>query len=124
MELTNEQKAKFDEDRKKISAMFASDHAVQRRSIARSLDAKSAEDADRHDGPVPINHGQQSTDEPVKSHARSANANDSLNERVAELEIRVFKLWDLLTEKSHQTGKPKLSKSGRNIVELLKSRHN
>lgn len=38
-----------------------------------------------------------------------------LEERIAELEVKMKKLWDLLTEKSI-TGHEKLSKSGKRIV--------
>jgi hypothetical protein len=45
----------------------------------------------------------------------------SLTERVADLEVRVFRLWDLLTERSLSTGQPKLNKIGRRFAEKFRN---
>lgn len=64
-----------------------------------------------------IIHGKQSRPDNAIAHQ-----NKTIDERVADLEIRVFRLWDLLTEKSLSTGQPKLNKIGRRFAENLKFR--
>ena len=43
----------------------------------------------------------------------------TLSERVADLEIRVFKLWDMLIERSLYSRKEKLTKTGKEVAKKL-----
>lgn len=62
-------------------------------------------------------------DEKIKELTLKTNPEQTLAERLAELEFKVGRLWGLLTEKT-PTGQTRLTKTGRTWRDILKEKSN